>query len=383
MAKNIDKLAANAKKKAKPARRATSVSELKLGGEPVVNLAPSKVELARLINWYNAMATPEHRVSWLVEYMEWVGNFSKAQIATVKARGKKFPQTFAFVARLLRRGTQLADHHILKLHDELDRFLGKTESEDELDEEGNLIATNKPKKVKVDNSIALATPFVDVIEADMEKILDNQKVEKSIYQKLFSMGCTPAISNTLRDYFKPQASEWLAVASGKDEQLNEGYAHVTIKQKRAMSDFLIQLMADLNSFQQVKKAQRKSRAPKPESMERMVKYLKFQKESKEFKLASVDPTKIIGAKQLWLFNTKNRMLTYYTAGDEKGLRLKGSTLQNYTIGESKKLRKPELVLPNILGGTKINNGNTFKNLTTTAIAVTGRINKDTILLKVL
>lgn len=380
MARNIDKLAAKVKKKAKPATRATSISELKLGGEPAINLAPSNIELARLLNWYNAMATPEHRVAWLAAYMEWVGTFTKAQISQMKARGKKFPQTYAFVARLLAKGSILDDKHILGLHDAIDRFLVSKELED-LDDEGMPVVKAKP--IKIDRATDNATPFVDLIEAHMDQILAGEKVDKSVYQKLFSMGCTPAISNTLKNYFKSQAAEWLAVKNGKDEQLNEGYAYLTKRVKTVMSDFLIQLIADLQSFVQVKKAQRKPRATKAPAADKVIKYLKFQKDSKEYKLASIDPSKIIGAKQVWLFNTKTRMLTFYTAADDKGLTVKGSTMQNYGESGSKKLRKPEVTLPSILGGTRINNGTVYKNLSTTAIVTNGRVNKDTIILKVL
>ena len=97
---------------------------------------------------------------------------------------------------------------------------------------------------------------------------------------------------------------------------------------------------------------------------------------------SINPEKIIGAMELWVYNTKkNRLGVYYAENSVRGLNVKGSTILNYdsNISIQKKARKPDEVLKTL---TKRTLNKNFKQLTTKDKEVTGRINAQTILLGV-
>ena len=108
-------------------------------------------------------------------------------------------------------------------------------------------------------------------------------------------------------------------------------------------------------------------------------------EHKEFKLKSVSAKDILGAMQLWIFNTKNRKLGCYHAFDAGGLSVKGSSLVNFNERRSvqKTLRKPEAILPEILKGGKVYLRNALDGIRAVESGLTGRLNSHIILVRVI
>ena len=128
---------------------------------------------------------------------------------------------------------------------------------------------------------------------------------------------------------------------------------------------------------------RKPRKRKPPSFEKMVSKVNYKERDDSLRLVSVDPIKIIGASQLWVYNTKTRNLGVYNALDVSGLGMKGTTLQNYGSDSiAKILRKPEDVLPDVVTGGKIKLRKVMDNINAKPKKLNGRLNKDTILLRI-
>ena len=96
------------------------------------------------------------------------------------------------------------------------------------------------------------------------------------------------------------------------------------------------------------------------------------------------PTDIIGVMQLWVYNTKTRKLGVYHAEDAGGLTVKGSSILNFAESKSvqKKLRKPEVTLPDVLTGGKVFLRNVIDTIKAVESNLNGRINADTILLRI-
>ena len=118
------------------------------------------------------------------------------------------------------------------------------------------------------------------------------------------------------------------------------------------------------------------------SATRLVKSLKYQQEFSKLKLVSVNPEKIIGATELWVFNTRyNRLGVYRAVNSVRGFSVKGCTIQHYDETESvqKTARKPKEAL-NVLNKRSLKA--MFKNMKTKEQPLTGRINAQTILLGV-
>jgi hypothetical protein len=101
-------------------------------------------------------------------------------------------------------------------------------------------------------------------------------------------------------------------------------------------------------------------------------------------LKSIAPEKIVGASQVWAYNTKTRLLGVYNAENAKGLTVKGSTLQNFNVETSigKRLRKPEVTIKELLEAGKIKLKKILSELSTKESLLTGRLNSDTIIVRV-
>ena len=102
-------------------------------------------------------------------------------------------------------------------------------------------------------------------------------------------------------------------------------------------------------------------------------------------MKSVEPKEIIKASQLWIFNTKNRKLGVYHAQDPQGLSIKGSTVINFDEDKSvtKTLRKPDEILPQVMKAGKVALRKVLEDIRSVEVCLTGRINKDIILLRVI
>jgi len=124
---------------------------------------------------------------------------------------------------------------------------------------------------------------------------------------------------------------------------------------------------------------------KPVTMDRQVAKLNYLPESKEYKLTSIVPYGIVGSMRLYTFNTSNRILTEYVSQSANGFEVRGSTLQLWdkTASRSTKLRKPEDILTIVQGSTVAKINRTIKGLTTKITKPNGRINKHTILVRVM
>ena len=86
-----------------------------------------------------------------------------------------------------------------------------------------------------------------------------------------------------------------------------------------------------------------------------------------------------------MFNTKYRTLQRYDALGPAGLSIKGTTLKGYDkdLSVGKKLRKPEQVLPRVLDGGKLILRKVIDEINSKESNPNGRINGDTILLRVI
>jgi hypothetical protein len=144
-------------------------------------------------------------------------------------------------------------------------------------------------------------------------------------------------------------------------------------------------MTDCDSYSQVKKAVRKTRTPKSLSKDKIVAKLKYQVEDKVLKLVSIKPVEIIGATELWCYDTKTRKLGRYIADSHAGsLSVKGTSIIGFdtVTSVSKTLRKPADQLKAFIKATKPQLRKFMESVTTTETKLSGRINDQVLLLKV-
>jgi hypothetical protein len=196
-------------------------------------------------------------------------------------------------------------------------------------------------------------------------------------------GLKGAAINMFRDRVMEEYNAIKAAYEKTDDQCIEAYNHITKGNKRKMIDLMEEIFEDLDRYKEAQKAKRTTtRAKKIYSSSDQVKNLKYCKENIDAKLHSINPSLLPKARILWMYNIKTRKLTEFKSDSLTGFEVKGSTLKKWDDGQTATLRKPEEILPQILKKTEKQINNVWKSLTTKVSKPTGRINKDTILLRV-
>ncbi len=170
------------------------------------------------------------------------------------------------------------------------------------------------------------------------------------------------------------------------EQLREGYAHRTKKQSQALLDALTTLLAACEHLVDKSKAVRKPRVKKPVSKEKVVAKVKYCASDDKFKVVSVNPIEILDSTEVWVFNVKTRKLGKYVAAqDVSTLGIKGTLVLGFdeTLSIQKTLRKPEETLKEFKAASKVKLRKFLDEIKTTDTKLNGRLNEDTVILKVM
>ena len=172
--------------------------------------------------------------------------------------------------------------------------------------------------------------------------------------------------------------------AGKDDQLKEAYSHISKKNLRKLVDFYSEIISACDMLGQEAKVNRKPKAKKAVPAEKVVAKLKFKKTDEVNKLVSINPTDIVGAKELWIYNTKTRKLGKYVAAEFSDLSVKGTSLIGFDENKSvmKTLRKPAEQLKAFKSAGKVQLRKFLDEINAVDIKMNGRINEETILLKV-
>jgi hypothetical protein len=132
------------------------------------------------------------------------------------------------------------------------------------------------------------------------------------------------------------------------------------------------------------KVNRAPRKTKAKPVEKIIGKMKFLKQDDKLKLVSINPADIIGAKELWVFNIKTRKIGKYVAAEYLELSVKGTSITGFDENGSvqKTLRKPEEQLKEFKAAGKVQLRKFLEDIKAVDIKLNGRINEDTILLKV-
>lgn len=194
----------------------------------------------------------------------------------------------------------------------------------------------------------------------------------------------PAHAKIIKDMYENQYNEAVEVVKWQDEEIKEAFSHISSSMRKQLLSFYEKINTACDTMINTGKAQRKTRRPKAVSKDKLVSKLKFQVNDSDLGIASINPSDIIDASEVWVYNTKNRKVgVYRVAGLATGLSVKGTTLQNFDTVNSvqKTLRKPAEQIKNWTGTSKMKFAKAFKELTTTDTTLNGRLNDTTIILK--
>lgn len=198
-------------------------------------------------------------------------------------------------------------------------------------------------------------------------------VRKNVKSLAVTNGVKPREAKEIANHFRCLLQEIDDVLDQTDQDLVEGWSYLnTTKLKRLRS--YIELIVDEFTARGTITRRRKKVTP-----EKLVKSLKYLPKL-DGVVESVDPTQIIGAKTVLLYNVKQKKISLYTSKD--GMTVKGSTLKNFDSGVVKNCgRKDSNWIKMMSTFPKAKMINEINTLRAKEQEPTGRINKDTLILR--
>jgi len=264
-------------------------------------------------------------------------------------------------------------------------------------EEGKVILNDKKKELKEKSNVITLSPqeklkrkinntiMQELLELE-DQWIDGDDTTINIYDRFKFHGLT----NTAISYVKPWIEGWLLdyedAYHKRCDQAVEGYSHL----KRSTLNYRIKackaMLEDLERIRSATKASRNVKVKGIKAVDKQVAKMQYKKEDNDFKIVSINPIQIPTKTRLYTFNTKSKMVTEYVTDSTNGFEISGSTIKNFTKGLSRTvcLRKPLDFLPSFLTRTPKQIDDLWRlHITTKTKVPNGRINKDTILLRVL
>jgi hypothetical protein len=325
------------------------------------------------LNWYNYFYEPKEGRKFILEFMEAINMPRVTVVMFNRLPDAQINSTTAVLSRMYVMGWEDSEKR-KKIESRIMDLCRKGANLISEDRKQAATKANVPQKINTNELIT-----------DIEQMIDEESESLSgFYEWLKNKEAKPNDVRGVMEYYAGWFAE-LAEASERntDPQLKEAYAYLSKKQLKERVDLFSGIITDCESYlsNSRKSVVRKPRKSKPKTADKLVSKMKFQKEHTDLKIVSIDPSKIIGAKELWVFNTKYNVLAHYWS--EQGLSVKGTTLQGVDEGRSqqKKLRKPADTLPLITGSTAKAAERAFDNLKTKEASTNGRINEFTVILR--
>ena len=353
--------------------RILDANEKFVGSEPKVAKEISNSELGSMLSWYSQNKSKKDSVKYATDF------FKKKFKLNVESVVKSKSSTFGFICRIVTNGSILTEKDKEWFDAEIETI--KTELLEKKEETVVVkTVTNIQDRIREKSNACIGE-----LEGQIDELIDTSfKANVSPYSVMHTLEVKGVHVKQILDWVKLKRAEFDYVINTDEEDLKEGYSNFKKVELKKIVAYCDQVIIDAGKFAEIATQSRKPRKKKQKSPEQLVAKAKYCREFKELGLTSVDIKSIIGVSQLWVYNTKLRKLGMYQASDAGGLSIKGSSILNFSEDKSiqKKLRKPEVTLPEVLSGGKVYLRNALSNIRAVESALSGRLNEDTILLRV-
>lgn len=251
-------------------------------------------------------------------------------------------------------------------------------------------AVNKDNVISIQDRMRIQLQeLFGEFESAVDQLLAGELASKDYdaYSKIksYEPEVKAAHAKIVREVYEESLAEAELIVEFKDEDIREAYAHVPARRRKDLVKLYEAIVTACDTVINTNKAVRKTRTKKAPSKDKLVSKIKYKQNEPELGLASINPASIVGATQLWVYNTKTRKLGVFHADKMlKELGVKGTTIVGFDTETStqKTVRKPNEVLRGAdkLARTKI--AKVYTELTTTETKMNGRLNEHTLLLRV-
>jgi hypothetical protein len=335
-----------------------------------------KGELMRVFNWYSYEKDRKEAHGYVRAWLK--KEDSKKVAAWDDIDLNLFVPTYGWIARMIQQGSTMPVGFVERMLDHIGYCIINTKTEVKVDVQP---AVNK-KSIQ-DAMAEKQAEFIGEVEGEIDNFIVNAYRDTGYSLYKYCQGYNPAkqYMAAIVVICEQRLAELDLI--GSDEQITEAYSHLGKREFKAYREFLQSISDDAAKYASFKKANRKIRVKKQKPAGEQVAKMKYLKKFND--LESVHPTEVVGAQQLWIYNTKNKKLGVYHAVGTAGFSVKGTSLQGYDpeLSVQKTLRKPDVTIPVMIKAGKVQLRKVLSDLSTAESALNGRFNADILLLRVL
>jgi len=380
-----------APKKAAPKKRDPLFADEKYTGrEPVWDteraLAMTQEEfdhhLRKAFTYYNYFYSAKDLKKYVTDWMK--DHYSKADVSRfIRSSDRLLPITVCSLIKAHKQGMPLRDKELAYVQDRIYEIIN-SDIPDEAIPEQKTVAPAAVKTIQ-DRLNEKTSEHLGYFEGLYDEVVAGGTVDPKAYDYLVSNAVPQSQIKKFEDLFMARKTELGEALGRADEQIVEAYRHYKAADYKRHHAFIQSILDALDQYRNVKKATKKARVKRAPNKEKVVSKLKYMREEKTLKLVSINPVDIIGAQELWCYNTKTRKLYKYVADSVTGpLGIKGTTLTGYNESASigKTLRKPEEKLKEFAKAGKVQLRKFLEDIKATETLGNGRLNSDTVLLRV-
>ena len=346
------------------------------------------------MEWYRLEADSKTFKPAIIKWMESVGCTKEDIFAFKKLKDSRISPTMGAIALCLLRGMtpQRADFNNGKdsaawLREAIVKAIDS--GKDDVDPEEKAEAKSTVPVISIqervrDAAFAMTEEIEDAIESFAQDADAFDPKAFKLLNALRGKQAKAAHARIIKDFYNRQHVELVEVATTKDEDLKDAYAHLSKANLKKITLFYSEILSACDMLMQEAKVNKKPRAKKPTDKAKVVSKLKYLKQDDKLKLVSINPQDVIGAKELWVFNVKTRKLGKYVAAEFADLGVKGTSITGFNENTSvqKTLRKPEEQMKEFKAAGKVQLRKFLEDIKAVDIKLNGRTNEDTILLKV-
>lgn len=352
------------------------VDEKYLGVEPVLHKDCSSIDVIRAFNWHNYYHNSDDAKSFVLTYLKSIKD--KDLLKKINKVDASELRTLGWMSRSLTLGGSLPKG----LEDDLWLRLKKLAAE--VKREDDPVEETKPVfsiQERIDNKVS---DLIATLEDQVDDFACDGKSNFNVEEYFRNHSVKPVVAKRIAEYYQPLYEEIHDALNLKDPQLEEAYDSWNRKTLTAYLNFIKTIIATAQTYEIATKITRKPRKKKEKPAALVVKKLQYKEKDDEYNIVSVNPATLVGADQLWTFNCKSRTLTVYNSLGPVGLSVRGTTIIGHDKKNSitKKVRKPQDILPRVLDGGKLVLRKLMDEINSVPKEANGRINKDTVLVRI-
>lgn len=369
---------------AKRREKTERVMAIMKGDERLLSKDTYMRDLISNLNYYNSNHVDKDKKKWFITHY---AKINKKIAVDLLAVDEQHFRIAGVLARMIDNGSELQEkeqaHYDSNLKMLLSQIKVRQKSQDKKDKKDATAAKDATNVVSIQQRMEekAHTLAAEIDGAIDDFMLNDRRSVFSTKNYLLTNLVAGAISKRIGDMYIPMLQELRDAYEGNDEQLVEGYSHLTRREMKRFIDFVDGIVTDCNQMVQTSKANRTPRKRKEVPALKQVAKMKMLREFPDLGLKSAIPTTIIGSTEVWFYNTKYRRIGVLKGENGGTLSVKGTTIVGFDVKESKaySLRKPE----EFFKGLALNKralAAALKPLKTKRSNPNGRFNIDTILL---